>query len=249
MRFTVLIMLVYSGHAQPSSPGDSPADADVAPIEFNLAFETAARAAKSGLPLDAAVDMASRVIEGEAPFTPIPAPTGHPSGWLYAQNWLSDSDARLLQHEVIGTDGWPAVGDLNSPRVLRLSAPLPPWCEGLAQRLAPALGHQTPDECVVHACETGQRTDPLELGEGTAAIVSLGSNAALLSAEGQDVEDSASYPFPVRSTVPLDARSVLLIARQAESPGAVGSWGHCVQSGGRHLSLIFRCSTSLSPSK
>ena len=53
-------------------------------------------------------------------------------------------DARLLQHEVIKTDGWRLPSEAASG-VLDLHAPLPPWAHALAERLAPAL-HGLPPE-------------------------------------------------------------------------------------------------------
>ena len=235
----VLAAIVLALTAAPNEEPGQPAAADgVEPIDFDLAYETARRGVSTGATLDEAVEMAERVLSGEAPFLPIDAPTG--SGhWLYADGWLSAGDAKLLQHEVITEKGWPTVGDLDSPRVLQLSAPLPAWADSLAEKLAPALGNAQPDECIVHACEPGQRTQPLELGEGgTVAILSLGSSAALLTA--QDEEDPERFPFPSRSTRALDERSVLLLTAAEERSGAA-AWRHCVHSGSRHLSLVFRC--------
>ena len=223
--------------------------ADIEPIDFKLAYEMAQRSARAGSSAD------------EAAFLPINAPTGGTSDrWLVAHNWLSEMDAKLLQHQVIRTEGWPAVGDLDSPRLLRLSAPLPPWCAELLEKLAPVLGGDPPDEyeCDVYACEPGQRTPPLELGEGSAAaILSLGASAALLTAFGEDAARSEAHPFPARNTVALDPRSVLLVERGASkgaSEGASGGqatapWGHCVHSGGRHLSLVFRCTSRASSAR
>ena len=219
---------------------------DIEPIDFALAFETARRCREAGFSSDEAAEVAQRVIEGESPFVPISAPTGSSEPWMSALGWLSDSEAKLLQHQVIRTDGWPAMGDLDSPRVLRLrsseSMSWPQWCEEVAEKLRSALGNRKPDMCDVHACEPGQRTEPLSMpsnGE-PAAILSLGASAALLSAQGEASEDPGAYPFPARNTVPLDPRSILLITHEEAAPAV--RWGHCVHSGGRHLSLVFRCS-------
>jgi len=215
--------------------------AGIEPIEFQLAFKTAARAASGGATLDEAAEVANRVLGGEAVFEPLSAPTGI-GEWLCAHSWLAEGEAKLLQHEVIKTEGWPIVGDLDAPRTLRLERPLPPWCQALADRLAPALGNQQPDACDVYACEPGQRTEPLRLDSGgTAAILSLGGSAALLSAKGDDSAHSETYPFPARNTLPLEARSVLLLSAAARQEAASARWGHCVLGGGRHLSLVFRC--------
>lgn len=231
--------------------------ADMEPIDFKLAYEMAQRSARAGSSADEAAEIAARIMDGEAPFLPINAPTGGTSErWLVAHNWLSEMDAKLLQHQVIRTEGWPAVGDLDSPRLLRLSAPLPPWCAELLEKLAPVLGGDPPDEyeCDVYACEPGQRTPPLELGEGSAAaILSLGASAALLTAFGEDAARSEAYPFPARNTVALDPRSVLLVERGASEGASDGQatapWGHCVHSGGRHLSLVFRCTPRASSAR
>ena len=244
-RFVVVALALAACAAQLSDEEAAAAAAsaatDVEPINFELAWEMAKKSRQQGSSIDEAVEVADRVLGGEAPFRPLKSPTGSGSQWLYAQEWLSESDAQLLQHEVISTPGWPKVGALDSPRELHLSSPLPPWAKDLAERLAPALGNAQPDLCDVHACEPGQRTEPLTLGDGSVALVTLGSSAALLTAHGEDAADPERYPFPSPSTRPLDARSVLL--PEAASSGA---WGHCVHSGGRCLSLVFRCSSKAS---
>ena len=234
----LLTAVAFALIAAPNDESGQPAAAEgIEPIDFTLAYETARRGVKTGATLDEAVELAERVLSGEAPFAAIDAPTGT-GNWLYAENWLTAGDAKLLQHEVITEKGWPTVGDLDAPRVLQLSAPLPAWADALAEKLTPALGNVRPDECTVHACEPGQRTQPLELGEGgTVAILSLFSSAALLTA--QDEEDPERFPFPSRSTRALDERSVLLLTADARANAA--AWGHCVHSGSRHLSLVFRC--------
>ena len=221
---------------------------DIEAIDFEFAYEMARRSAQSGASADEAAEVASRVIRGEAVFLPVSSPTDSPNSWMCASNWLADLDAKLLQHQVIRSEGWPEVGDLDSPRLLRLSAPLPIWCQELVEKLAPALGDSPPFRpyaCDVYACEPGQRTPPLELGDDKAAILSLGASAALLTAQGDDSDFPDTYPFPATNTMPLEPRSLLLIQRDAEEVAAAtvkadARWGHCIHSGGRHLSLVFR---------
>ena len=86
---------------------------------------------------------------------------------------------------------------------------------------------------------------PIELGDDKAAILSLGASAALLTAQGDDSDFPDTYPFPATNTMPLEPRSLLLIQRDAEEVAAAtvkadARWGHCIHSGGRHLSLVFR---------
>ena len=94
---------------------------DIEAIDFEFAYEMARRSAQSGASADEAAEVASRVIRGEAVFLPVNSPTDSPNSWMCASNWLADLDAKLLQHQVIRSEGWPEVGDLDSPRLLRLS--------------------------------------------------------------------------------------------------------------------------------
>ena len=179
---------------------------------------------------------------GRGPFEPLGSPVSDGSSWLCAHSWLSEGDATLLQHEIVTSEGWPVVGDLDEPRLLQLQAPLPPWARDLAVKLAPALGGIEPDACDVYACEPGQRA-LLPDFEGTLAVVSLGSDAALLTAPYGSA--AASFPFPSFSSIVLKERSALLLPPPAQRKGA-RPFSHCVHSGRRHLSLAFRCTGSKS---
>lgn len=228
--------------AEPSTAADSVADVD--PIDFELAMRTARASLKEGQSVEEAVEMAERVLSGEVPFEPIRSPKGADVEWLYAKDWLAEADARLLQHEVVSYKDWPVWRAVDGPRKLQLRGPLPAWALEMAERLAPSLGGSTPDCCDIHACEPGQRAC-LTLnaaGGGTTAVLLLGSQAALLSAlaDGNDVVAPEDYPFPSRTTVPLDPRSVLLLREPRTSHG----WGHCLHSAGRCLALVFTCSSA-----
>lgn len=242
-HLVLCVVALAATTSEAAEPDPSAVAADIEPIDFAKAYETARRSHLAGLSADEAADVAQRIMEGEAPFMPMQSPTGSPGRqWQSAHGWISEPDAKLLQHEIIRSEGWPVVGDLDSPRLLQLSAPFPTWCEELAKRLTPALGGQCPDACDVFACEAGQRTPPLDLGDReVAAVLALGDGAALLTAQGDASDDEQAYPFPARNTVPLDPRNVLIIKRDAAGDGSgADRWGHCVHSGGRHLSLVFR---------
>lgn len=228
--------------ADPTAAADPVADVD--PIDFELAMRTARASLKEGQSVDEAVEMAERVLSGEVPFELIRSPTGGDLAWLYAKEWLAETDARVLQHEVVSYKGWPVWHDLDGPRKLELREPLPAWALEMAERLAPTLGGSIPDCCVVHACEAGQRAclSLNAVGGGATAVLLLGSQAALLSAstDDNDVVAPEDYPFPSRTTVPLDPRSVLLLREPRTSHG----WGHCLHSGGRCIALVFTCGTA-----
>ena len=194
-----------------------PAD-DIEPIDFETARAEAVRAMHDGGTIDEAMSAATRVLNGESPFLPV-AGLGDRS-WLQADEWISAGDAALLQHEIVTSEGW-------SDAHLQLHSPLPAWASTLAEKLTPALGG-LPDCCEVHACEPEQRTRELSLGEGTAALLTLSTPAAL-HATGHTSGQA----------VALTPRSVLLLNRRTGSPGCY------VQAGrGRHLSIVLCRSAS-----
>ena len=233
----LLVLVLVGSPCRASSPDET----DVPPLDFQAAFAAASTAAQQGHSVDEAVAIAGRVLNGEKLFEPISSPVGDGGSWLCARSWLSPADAKILQHEIVTSKGWPAIGDLDAPRQLRLQAPLPPWARDLAVRLAPALGGSEPDACDVYACEPGQRALLPEV-EGTLALLSLGSDAALLTAPRGTAP--AGYPFPSRSSIVIEERSALLLPGPAD--GRDKSFSHCVHSGRRHLSLSFHCSSSSS---
>ena len=215
-RRAMLVMLIGLAMALANSGGqDAPADADVEAIDFNGAWEAAARSMRAGQTAEDALEQASRVLEGEAPF----APAG---SLLYAENWISASDAKLLQHEVISTPGWDEPADEASAaagsRLLQLHETMPPWATTLAERLSPALDDCAPDRCEVHALEPGQRSRPI--ASSAAAVLALGGPATLVC-DGEAGNDASMAP-----------RSALLLQ--------AGAAGYHLQCGGsRHLSIVF----------
>lgn len=95
--------------------------------------------------MEEALEQASRVIEGEVPFTPHGA-------FLFADNWLAASDSQILQHEIISTPGWEgggAAAHAAGVRWLSLQDELPPWAAVLAARLSSVLNGCAPDCCEV----------------------------------------------------------------------------------------------------
>ena len=158
-----------AGPAEAAAPTD-PAEG-VEPIDFDAAVRTASAAVRRGESLDEAVASAGRVLAGDSPFEPI---TALPGAYLAAE-WLSSTEAPLLQHEVIASSGWTTPTD--APRELALDGELPPWADDLARKLTPALG-AAPASCTVYACEAGQRA-ALAAGKQGAAVLSLHSEASL----------------------------------------------------------------------
>jgi hypothetical protein len=195
--------------------GHDPAT-DVDPIDFQGAWSSAMKSMHDGLGAEEALAQASRVIEGEVPFE-VRGP------FLYAENWLQENDANLLQHEIIRTPGWDT---LESPasgvRLLSLHEELPAWASSLATRLGPALDGCVPDCCEVHALEPGMRSRPID--PSAEAVLSLAGPATFCNSETSG--DAALTP-----------RSVLLLPTKT---GAAQPHGYRVQSGSsRHLSVVF----------
>ena len=189
------------GNSLPSLPVDDVAAAvdAVEPLDFDAARRAAAASLQSGSSKEEAVEMAERVLQGEAMWSEVRGPGG--VTWMEAPGWIPEDKASLLQHEIVTTGGW-RVPDEKSPGYLRLDAPLPPWAAALATRLAPVLDGE-PDCCALHACLPGQDAPILE-EQGrpcAAAVLSLGSDAALVSRTAADLEH----------TTALASRSVLLV--------------------------------------
>ena len=199
----------------------------VEPIDFEAAFAAARLSRSQGASVDEATAVATRVLGGEASFRPL-SPL-HASGGdrLYTDAWLTEADAKLLQHEVISTSGW-RLPNGTVAGLLELSAPLPPWADQLARMLTPALPGAVPDRCTVHACEPGQIAHVLEhVGNSrgaTTAVLSLGS-AATLKSYRETPNDGISFD--------LAPRGLLLMRLAAD----VQHWMQA--SEGRHLLLTF----------
>lgn len=199
----------------------------VEPIDFEAAFAAARLSRSQGASVDEATAVATRVLGGDASFHPLRPLHASGGDRLYTDAWLTEADAKLLQHEVISTSGW-RLPNGTVAGLLELSAPLPPWADQLARMLTPALPGAVPDRCTVHACESGQITRVLEhVGysiRSTTAVLSLGS-AATLKSYREAPNDGISFD--------LAPRGLLLMRTAAD----VQHWMQA--SEGRHLLLTF----------
>lgn len=232
----VLPLLLLAGATDPD---------DVNPIEFEQAMRTAMASMRDGHGADAAMEQAGRVLEGEMPFDSIRAP-GSSDSWAYAAGWLSESDARLLQHEVVTCKEWPQHLDAPSARHLMLRSPLPTWATEIAKRLSPALEPHVFDCCDIYACEPGQHA-MLELPEtGATAVITLGSDTSLSTA-AKGVEPKQG-PLVDQPTVSLGARSALVIQQPHAARSKPVSACLVHSRHGRFLSLVFTCSRAASSS-
>ena len=104
----------------------------IEPIDYQAALEAARAMRRQGASADDAAKAAEQVIAGEAHTTFVPTER---SGWLLAKDFLSEADAKLLQHEVI-EDGGLDKANGDGSGLLDLHAPLPPWAASIADRLA-----------------------------------------------------------------------------------------------------------------
>jgi len=155
------------------------------PIDFNVAWSAARRALNRGESTDTAMEAAEAVLAGESFFEPLDSFPGARLG----RQWLDDTNATLLQHEVITAtpSAWVGSG-IAAPRKLSLRAPLVPWADALAQRLSPEFGGLPPDACEVTACESGQSvslTTPSDINGSTSVVLSLYSEVTLASSFAQ----------------------------------------------------------------
>ena len=205
------------------------------PIDFEAAWAAATASVRHGQTVDEAMELADRVIQGERRFVPVDAPCGG-GHWLRASDWLSESDARLLQHEIITTKGWVTQDDNHRTLVLR--EPLPAWASDLAERIAPALNGQ-PNACEVIACEASQTSLPIDVGrQSQAAILSLAGPADLMSGE------THRGPIDMTSTdhmshTELQPRAMLLLA---DVPAH--HMYRITSRGSRHLSVVLHKTTT-----
>ena len=235
----IIVALIASTVVHAADDATKAAAADVEPIDFEGAWAAARRSLRQGATVDDAAAAAERVLDGEVSFMPIASAPADGASFLYAQDWISESDAQLLQHEVIRSDGW-RLPDGANPGLLELCDPLPPWAHALAQRLSPALDGQVPDRCAVHALEPGQSAPILQSADGPppseAAVLSLGSAATLLSPIVSGAAGEAKSMHLSTHSTSLAPRSVLLVARLPNG----GAAPPCVQCGdARHLSITF----------
>ena len=202
----------------------------IQPIDYQAALEAARAMRRQGASADDAAKAAEQVIAGEAHTTFVPTER---SGWLLAKDFLSEADAKLLQHEVIRTEGWIKPTETESG-LLDLHAPLPPWAASIADRLAvgPAravFDQIAPDRCAVHACEPGQAADILdECCEGdVAAVLALGAPATL------SVDEDDNY------STTLSPGGLLLL-----TPAEKALRHKVIGGSKRHLSLVLWRSAS-----
>ena len=158
---------------------------------------------------------AGRVLAGEKIFEPLEAVAGAQR----CSEWLDDSAARLLQHQLINAAGWtepPAV------RCLELHSPLPPHVEEVAAQLAHLFDGEPPDCCEVYACEPGQQ--PPTAGNN-------GTPLAILTLHGE-CEWACKGRDGAESTLTIPARSVTLLPAKVEHS--------MLPATQRHLALRFR---------
>ena len=139
------------------------AAAEDEPIDFAAALEAARQRMRTGGSRNAALAAAAEVLSGQlrGPASPTAI-----AGTALREGWLTEGDARLLQHETVTAPGW--VVTPEEPRRLLLRAPLPPWADDVAERLGPAVfDGAAPTSCLLYACEPGQEIDPLLLSGRT----------------------------------------------------------------------------------
>ncbi|EOD36826.1 hypothetical protein EMIHUDRAFT_351879, partial [Emiliania huxleyi CCMP1516] len=231
----LLPLVTGSRHAEsprvPCPAAEPPEVADITPLEFDAALQAARRRLGEACETEAALAEASRVLNDEPGFEPLPSACGEPAGSAVAVGWLPEDAAPLLQHEVVREAGWEV---LPTQRLLRPSpsAPLPAWASDVARRVCASCNLPPPDSFEVHACEAGQQAAALRLGgtSETVAILSLGEVASLVS------------PSPEFAPLALSHRSLLLL-----QPRAAGRQGERtavarrrLQASGRHLAIVFR---------
>lgn len=141
--------------AESAVPKELPAD-EVEPIDFSAALQAAHAQIRSGGSRESAIAAAANVISGQLR----PAvPTSILDMAVY-EDWLSESNARLLQHEAVTAPGWAVT---PAHRHLALQAPLPAWAADVAQQLEPIFDGVAPTWCHLFACEPGQIAGPLHL--------------------------------------------------------------------------------------
>ena len=165
--------------------------------------------------VDDAMSDASRVLAGEKVFEPLDAVEGAQR----CGEWLDESAARLLQHQLITAPGWtepPAV------RCLELHAPLPPHVEEVAAQLAHLFDGEAPNSCEVYACEPGQRSSATSPTGTPLAILTLHGECEWACAGRDGAESTLAIPARSVTVLPAEVEHAMLPARQ------------------RHLSLRFR---------
>ncbi len=223
----------------------------IEPIDFAAASKAAADAVKAGVEIDDAMEVCEGVLAGARPFEPLDGLAGA----LQADEFCDETEAALLQHELVTCEGWLNATESGTRRLLVLKAPLPPQAEAIAKRLAPQFGGIPPDVCEVHACEAGEPTPPIRVageggggGEAAAscrriAVLCLHAAAALASppSDGSSGESPHVIVHP-RSVVCLAERGDTGEADLAQaSPGPAR---YFLASSKRHLSVVFRRSNS-----
>ena len=215
--FTVLMWVTAASRPRaPSVPAPDHA-ASVEPVDFAAALRAARTAVERGESADAAMD---RVFAGDrSSFEPAGA------GRLLALEWVSEADAPLLQHEIITARGWSDGATTEARHLGPLRAPLPPWAQALADRLAPHVG-RAPDSCDVYASEAWQCAPVVGADGGAAGVLSRPSGAT-----PEPIEPASAPPAAERTALP--ARSALLLRAPSARYRLAGT-------GARHVAVVFR---------
>ena len=231
MWWAVLLVTAASRPRAPGGPSSAHADS-VEPLDFAAALKAAHTAVERGESADVAMD---RVFAGDtSSFEPAGA------GRQLALDWVHEREEALLQHEIITSRGW-SEGDTADARHLGpLRAPLPPWAQALADRLAPNLGG-SPDSCDVYASEPWQCAPAIGVDGGTVGVLSLHSDAGLVPITGPaapPADEASASADRTQDRTALPARSVLLL-RPSAQPSAPTRY-RLAGTGARHVAVIFR---------